>query len=231
MTPEQYAQIRALNQSMLDAKEAVTLALSGITLSEAPSEKAQKLAALIKASTCTRTHEPDLEDFTRTWKGQTTLEGGACAVNLSHKAGYDSAARSWSIDESFSVVSADFQKESQLRSYSNEGVLVYKNLGTAGSQVEGRISYLNFKGQDLGLVYANANLRQNYTSTGRGSGRIILTLEARLKWRHTITLLWRLPDLKITYQIDGRDIDAKTYNELFSGFKLTEIIDRSMKMR
>jgi hypothetical protein len=77
-------------------------------------------------------------------------------------------------------------------------------------------------------VAANIRTEQNYGAV-RGGGRIDMVIESFKQFKVNVFISWATGRTPI-FKINNKTVDQKDVHDLFSSFRLLELIDRSQKM-
>jgi hypothetical protein len=96
--------------------------------------------------------------------------------------------------------------------------------------VLGSMTFSEYEIKGLGRLRGGITIQASYPTTDRGGGSVSLTLVAP-RWQHTATVQWSVQKFSPAFYIDGNEVDRKTFDELFSSFELTKIMENSLKMR
>ncbi len=233
LTEENYQKLRSINESLSDVSAAVDLAFGSKIAPSGSIEKVRKMADLIRASNCkarsAKDEEPSGEDrYNVDWINEGGVqEGGTCVVGLNRNTAYNANKRTLTHVEDFKAW-GDFQKESLVHSYFIQGSLDAKTENTL-TTVNGKFDSKNFRVDKLGPVWVTIRTKHSIRGEAFGSGTANLTFQAK-DMKYTASVAWSGKNT-ITYRINGKKVDEKTIQELFSAYGLMEIVDRSARMR
>ncbi len=226
-----YTLLKSINESFYDTSTAVDIALGDKIVPAASSEKLAKMVEMIKSSRCQRevkSREPSGRDpYTSDWGAEQYVTSGTCVLDLSQNNKFTIRDRMYKEDEFFDTT-GDFKNESLVQSYRVDGYLKAATENNR-TKIEGLFQFKNFKVKDLGLVGVRIKTTQAYLGS-TGSGTAVLNWAAKGR-SHVATVAWSGASRERQYRIDGKKVDEKTMQELFSAYGLMEIVDRSLKMR
>lgn len=224
----QKGQMKTINTSFDEVNEAIQLAW-GSGASPLASEKVNKMVALLKGADCVRTYRAPSDVYDRDWSGVHEIKGNTCPIYLYQYSQFSKTTNEWAYLENFQVKANEFAALSTLQSVQSEGLLRAEKNGVR-TKIVGEVKYTNFRVKDIGPLALSLRTSQEYIGE-RGGGSLTFLLEARRKFKHTLLVSWNLSKDSPTYRLNGREIDQLAFDEMFSAYKLTEMIDRSKKMR
>jgi len=232
ISPEDYEKLRAINDSFYETSAAVQMALGkNNSLRSVSNEKVAKLAGYISNSRCSLQLEGAIPGgtgkYTADWSKSETVKDdrGACVLNHVQAHHFNVQRREFKIEEKFDT-SGDFEKESLVQSYTVRGNMKATELN-GNTRIQGRFEFQNFRVKDLGRVWLDIRTSQNYSGLN-GSGSVNLHIEAK-DLEHNATITWGL-NSKPQFRVNGKKVDEKTIQELFSAYGLMELVDHSARM-
>lgn len=232
LSDDTYNKLKTINEGLADNKEAIRVAFEGFhpeSVTSAPSQKVLKMAELIHKGNCTRTVKEPAEAYDRSWTGAHEVSGAECPMNLKQNWSFDTRNRTWTIvADSFTAKSSEFQKESLIQSYTVSDGFLTVSSGPTSQKITGTINYFNFKVTGIGNVAANIRTEQNYTGS-RGGGRLEFNIDSFKNFKVNVVITWSTGRTPI-FRVNGKTVDQKDVEDLFSSFQLMELIDRSQKM-
>lgn len=232
ISQEDYEKLRAINDSFYETSAAVQMALGKNASHRAVSnEKVAKLAGYIANSRCSLLREGAVPGgsgkYSADWNKSEIVKDdrGTCVLNHIQAHSYNVQKREFKIEEKFDT-SGDFEAESIVQSYTLKGNMRASELN-GNTRIQGRFEFQNFRVKDLGRVWLDIRTTQNYSSLN-GSGSVNLHIEAK-GLEHNATITWGVSGNTL-FRVNGKNVDKKTMQELFSAYGLMELVDHSARM-
>ncbi len=221
----QLYEINFLHGDNIEARKAV---FSGL-FQPAASEKVQKLAKLI-ADNCTGSGIIPDNEMSGSINHQ-EIAGASCPIRWIRDRTFNRGTNAVFFNDNFETNSNDYLKESRVRWRRISGnYSIKKDPNTGVQTVSGVLTVNGFEIQGFGKLTGGISVHGNYPPGNRGTGSVILNL-SNGRWQHSAAISWDLVKFDPVYFINGKKVERKVFEELFSGFELTKIMENSINMR
>lgn len=222
-----YVFLNGFNTTQLELVEAMDLAF-GVSRPSNSADKVQRMADMINQGRCSRDGLEPLERYDRSWNGFVEVKGPtSCPLYLSQRWRYDEVRKRWDIYERLNIKLDDFQKLSGLNSKTAKGYLDRVGEGTT-RRVYGTIQY-----PDLSVSpkeHMRASISVNYANR-RGEIRLTLSQWPKKEWSYVALIRWDDWSASPRFEVNESEVTQAVFEEMFSAFKVMEIIDRVNQMR
>jgi hypothetical protein len=222
-----YQRVTTLNALQSDNIEARKVVYAHSFVEPLVSEKVSKLAKMI-SDNCSGDQEIPEEEMTGASNDQ-TIGGSLCPISWSRNRFYNSGARSFYYNDDFEARTKAFTEISPITRRQVQGSITTVISG-ATKNINGVITINQFQVQGLGAVKGSITLQSQYTGN-RGTGSLNMHLTVFAKTQVSAAIVWEVPKFEPKYYVNGRLVELKTFEELFSAFDLTKIMANSLKMR
>lgn len=202
----------------------------GPLISEKAAHLAEILGKAISDNHCVKkqNQEPS-SDYSRFWRATKHMEGAGCPVKIRRT--WEFRRNALSMTYRYKAVDEAYRKESGLDELAGNGTISV-TLGAPGtSKVTGEIHFPTIAGPAFGKVVAEISTVQNYSGlNGTGYVEVIVSPASGRSYKGRID--WKGEDFgDRTYKVDGKRIEQKDFQRLFSFFNLDKLVDDSERMR
>jgi hypothetical protein len=248
LTETEYHAISELNAMLSDNDAALDYALKwdGVSADSPEAMISAKATALGKvlrgerrSGACASSTQEPGRDFSVGWSAKQTFSGASCPVN---------SVRTWKWDYRPSNgieqmwLSHSFNVKPEAKAFLEAGgikqvrasesrIAVIRRASTGTVTIQGIITYDLIQLASGDQLAARITTQQSYRGNS-GNGTVSITLAQAGKWSRSGTITWKGSDFSDrTYAAEGGKMDRESFLQLFSFFRLDEIVDNSERMR
>ncbi|MBX3020854.1 MAG: hypothetical protein KF799_04195 [Bdellovibrionales bacterium] len=226
-----YQAIKGLNAMLMDNEDAISLVFHPKSM---VSGKATEMSKAIAAGDCVATRNESPEDGFDKGKAVQEFQGSdKCPIYSKREWEYRAANREFLMRHFYYVKPEHkaFYNASGVRSLSSgNGRLWVTRLNDGTQRILGRKNYELFQladGQKL-----RVEIVTNQTYRGNAGGGAVTIAIAGSGWSRSGSVTWKASDFSDrTYMAESGQIERENFLELFSFFRLDEIVDNSERMR
>lgn len=195
----------------------------------AANEKLLKMTKMVADNCASSGRLPD-DEMTGANNAQTVANGaGNCPIYWHRERSFSSGSGTMIFIDNFETRSNEYLEMSPIRWRRVSGDYRRFMNGTT-RVVRGSMTFSEFEVVGVGKLRGGITIDSQYPTTDRGGGYVSLTI-ASARWSHTGRVQWDVRNFAPQYYVNGNEVDRKVFDELFSSYGLTKIMENSMKMR
>ena len=184
---------------------------------------------------CESGGKPIAPDFGRANNQSYDVWGRDCPVTFQETWTYNVAAHSRHLrfKQNFFVRDSggEYAKLNGIFAREILGSIDVDEIGGSRVEITGTVTFAPLRTADFGDVRVQITTEQNYENSSSGQGFVGMKISSTKGWNHTATIAWRLPTFQPVFEVDRKEVDRKSFLDLFSAYGLVEIMDNSLKMR
>lgn len=196
------------------------------------SEKVAKMSERMRKPYCVHNAIlDDHDDLSGETKTQ-TINGTDCPVYWFRERGFDRSSGVWHMRDKLVVLNEDFRKLSGMKMRTVAGDYGVRKVGGV-TTISGDIALNDFELTEYGKITGNIRTDQRYDGD-EGSGSIVFRISSPMMGSHRAEIHWnvrRTSDITTTYLVDSVRVEKKEFEQLFSSFELSKIMDNSLDMK
>ena len=189
----------------------------------APTGRVQQLAQLITNGKCTQTKTAAGTRYDHPWQGEWEVSSDSCPVLVHEYSAFDFDHGIWRYDLTLTPISTDFKKLAGFDSIRAHGSIKTANGANGLRSASGQIVYQPFTVAGVGQVNAQITV----TPTGSSSGLVILDFTANST---TVRAVGAWDGTNRQYTVNQKPMDFQTFQQLFSSFQITDLMDRAANL-
>ncbi len=195
----------------------------------AGSEKLSKMSKMV-ADNCASSGRIPADEMTGANNTQTIANGvGQCPIYWHRERSFSPGSGTMIFIDNFETRSNEYLELAPVRWRRVSGDYRRTVNGTTRG-VRGSMTYSEFEVVGVGKLRGGITVDAQYPTTDRGGGYVSLTL-ASSRWNHTGVIQWDVRKFAPQYYVNGNEVERKVFDELFSSYGLTKIMENSLKMR
>jgi hypothetical protein len=228
LSEQEYETLQSVNEAQGNTIRGAQLAFGSFTPMLINNNKAQSTADSLRNSGCGQTLRPGDSSYTTTWNSLWEVSSAGCPIYLHESAFFNHDSGQWSMNRLITVKSTDLRTLNGLVTLSMSGNITTHVTG-GGKSMVGTVNYSQFEMEKIGAVTAQIAFSQQSVGAD-GSGSLDFNLEAA-GHKVVASIAWRSAGADAVYKVNGHETERKAFDDAFSSFELTEIMDRVLQMR